>query len=106
MVAILGNLLDNAVTAAEHSSEKTITLNTARRNAYSVIIISNSCDIPPKQSGNKLLSTKSDAKSHGFGLKSVAKTVHKYQGDYDWEYNAEKKSFTITVMIAESPMPK
>ena len=45
LVAILGNLLDNAVTAAEHSSEKTITLNTARRNAYSVIIISNSLSL-------------------------------------------------------------
>lgn len=101
LVAILGNLMDNAITAAEHSTEKIITLHTVRRNAYSVIVISNSCDIPPKRSGNKLLSTKADAKYHGFGLKSVEKTICKYQGDYDWEYNAEKKIFTVTVMIAE-----
>ena len=101
LVAILGNLLDNAVTAAEHSTEKVITLNTVHRNTYSVIIISNSCDTPPKQSGNRLISTKSDTKFHGFGLKSVAKTVRQYQGDYDWEYDIDKKMFTVTVMIAD-----
>jgi len=66
LVAILGNLLDNAVTAAEHSTEKVITFNTVRRNAYSVIIISNSCDTPPKQSGNNLLSTKQDCHDVSF----------------------------------------
>lgn len=101
LVAILGNLLDNAVTAAEHSTEKVITFNTVHRNAYSVIIISNSCDTPPKQSGNMLISTKSDTRFHGFGLKSVAKTIRQYQGDYDWEYDIDKKMFTLTVMIAD-----
>lgn len=102
LVAILGNLLDNAVTAAEHSTEKVITVNTVHRNAYSVIIISNSCDTPPKQAGNNLVSTKSDTRFHGFGLKSVAKTIRQYQGDYDWDYNIDKKMFTVTVMIADN----
>lgn len=101
LVAILGNLMDNAITAAEQSEGKWVVLNTVHRNTYSVIIISNSCDTPPKQSGNNLLSTKPDARFHGYGLKSVARTIHKYQGDYDWEYNAEKKTFTVTVMISE-----
>lgn len=100
-VAILGNLLDNAVTAAEHSLEKNIMLNTVHRNAYSVIIISNSCDTPPKQAGSNLVSTKSDTGFHGFGLKSVAKTVRQYQGDFDWNYDIGKKIFTVTVMIAD-----
>lgn len=101
LVAILGNLMDNAVTAAEPSTEKTISLNTVHRNSYSVIILSNSSDTLPKQSGEYLISTKPDANMHGFGLKSVAKAICKYQGDYDWEYDAEKKVFTVTVMIAD-----
>lgn len=101
LVAILGNLMDNAVTAAEKSKAKTISLNTVHRNTYSVIILSNSCDTPPKQSGNHLISTKPDAKLHGFGLKSVAKTIRKYQGDYEWDFDADCNTFTVTVMLAD-----
>lgn len=101
LVAILGNLMDNAVTAAEKSKAKTISLNTVHRNTYSVIILSNSCDTPPKQSGSHLISTKPDASLHGFGLKSVAKTIRKYQGDYEWDYDPGKNVFTVTVMIAD-----
>ena len=101
LVAILGNLMDNAVTAAEQSSAKTVSLNTIHRNSYSVIIITNSCDIPPRLSGKSLLSTKIDAKNHGFGLKSVAKAVTKYRGDYDWEYDSISNAFTVTVMLED-----
>lgn len=101
LVAILGNLLDNAVTAAEKSEEKWIVLNTVHRNAYSVIILSNSCGTQPKRSGNRLLSTKSNVNFHGFGLKSVAKAISKYQGDFEWSYDAEKHTFTVTVMIVD-----
>ena len=99
LVAILGNLLDNAVTASEQSTEKSISLTTVYRNRYSVIIVSNSCDTPPKQSGHHLISTKSGAAFHGFGMKSVAKSIQKYDGDYEWEYDGEKRLFTVTVMI-------
>lgn len=101
LVAILANLLDNALTAAEQSAEKAISLTTVHRNSYSVIVISNSCDIPPKQSGTNLISTKADSCLHGFGLKSVARTILKYEGDYEWEYDAERHIFTVTVMIAD-----
>lgn len=101
LVAILGNLLDNAVTAAEISEKMHISLTTVHRNSYSVLIVSNSCDVPPKQSGARLVSTKTDGSLHGFGMKSVAKTIQKYQGDYEWEYDIEKKVFTITAMVAD-----
>ena len=100
LVAILGNLLDNAITASEQSSEKYISLSTVYRNRYSVIIVSNSCDTPPKQSGNHLISTKAGTGLHGFGLKSVAKAIKKYDGDYEWDYNSDKHLFTFTVMVS------
>lgn len=101
LVAILGNLLDNSVSAAEKSEDKVICLSTARRNSYSIIILSNSCDAPPKQVGSRLISTKSDNGLHGFGLKSVAKAIHKYQGDYEWHYDIQKRLFTVTVMLMD-----
>lgn len=100
LVAILGNLLDNAITASEQSTEKCISLSTVYRNRYSVIIVSNSCDTPPKQSGNHLISTKAGTGLHGFGLKSVAKAIKKYDGDYEWDYDADKHLFTFTVMVS------
>ena len=100
LVAILGNLLDNAVTASEKSAQKYISLSTVYRNRYSVMILGNSCDTPPKQSGNRLISTKSETGFHGFGLKSVAKAIEKYDGDYEWDYDADQQVFTITVMVS------
>lgn len=100
LVAILGNLLDNAVTASEKSAQKHITLSTVYRNRYSVLILGNSCDTPPKQSGNRLISTKSESGFHGFGLKSVAKAIEKYDGDYEWDYDADQQVFTFTVMVS------
>lgn len=101
LVAILGNLMDNAITAAEKSVNKTINLNTVHRNSYSVIVISNSCDTPPKQVSNRLLTTKQDNSIHGFGLKSVERTISKYQGDFEWNYDTDKRIFTVTVMLRE-----
>ena len=99
LVAILGNLIDNAVSAAEKTREKRVSLATARRNAYSVIVISNSCDTQPKTSGTHLVTSKENKSAHGFGLKSVRKTLRKYNGDYEWMYDADRCMFVVTAMI-------
>lgn len=102
LVAILGNLMDNAISAAEKSASKKISLETTSRNSYSVIIISNSCDTPPKARNNTLMTSKIDTHLHGFGLKSVSKTLKKYQGDFEWEYDQNNRIFTLTVMIGNA----
>ncbi len=101
LVTILGNLLDNALESAEQSQNREITLSTDCRNGYDVLIITNSCDIEPKSLNNKLITTKADKKLHGIGLKSVAKTLLKYNGDFDWDYDEQNKIFTATVMMSE-----
>ena len=99
IVSILSNLLDNAVASAEQSTAKRLSLETTNRNTYSVIVISNSCNIKPASLGEQLLTTKEDQKLHGFGLKSVGKTLKKYNGDFSWEFNDNNKAFIVTVMI-------
>ena len=100
LVTILGNLLDNALEATKKSKMKTISIETDFRNIFSVIIISNSCDICPKLDDSNLPSTtKRNSRLHGFGLKSVKKTIKKYNGDIDFEYDAETKTFIVTTML-------
>jgi sensor histidine kinase YesM len=99
LVTILGNLLDNALESAEKSENREISLSIDYRNTYDVLIITNSCDVSPTTSHEKLLTTKSDKKLHGIGIKSVMKTLKKYNGDYDWEYDQQNKVFTSTVML-------
>ncbi len=100
LVAILGNLMDNAVAAAERSAHKRISLATARRNSYSILVITNSSDMQPNGIGTHLVTSKPDEKLHGFGLKSVRKTLKKYQGDFEWDYDSNAKTFTVTAMLS------
>lgn len=102
MVAILGNLMDNALTAAETSKERFVSLETTIRNGYSVVVISNSCDTAPNTHEGYLVSSKEDKKLHGYGLKSVRKTLRKYHGDYSWEFNELEQMFIVTAMIGYS----
>lgn len=101
LVAILGNLLDNALASAEQSIEKQIYLATVRRNSYQVIVIENSCDMPPVSDGEHLISTKREKRLHGIGLKNVEKTLKKYRGDYSWDYDDAQRRFAVTVMIGK-----
>lgn len=100
LVAILGNLLDNALEAAEQSQDKMVSIETDFRNNFSVIIVSNSCDKNPQFSNSELpITTKSNKRLHGFGLKSVRKTIKKYNGDIAFYYDDMTKSFVVTIMI-------
>lgn len=100
-VTILGNLLDNAIEAAGKSESRKILIETDFYNDLTIIIISNSCDKKPEINGMNLpATTKKNKKLHGFGLKSVKKTLKKYNGDINFEYNNEKKLFISTVMIS------
>ena len=99
LVAILGNLMDNALTAAAQSEKSFVSLETTTRNGYSVIVISNGCDTAPETREGHLVTAKEDKKLHGYGLKSVYKTLKKYHGDYSWEYNELENIFVVTVMI-------
>ncbi len=100
IVTVLGNLLDNACEAAEKSIRKQVSLETDKINGFSVVIVSNSCDIAPKfDSLNMPVTTKENKNMHGLGLKSVKRTVKKYLGDVEFNFNEKKNVFTATIMM-------
>ena len=101
LVTICGNLLDNAVAAAAESEKRELSLSTAWRNSYRVVILTNSCDKAPERRGSELVSTKPDRTLHGYGLRSVKRALRGYRGDFAWEYDSVRRQFTVTVMIGD-----
>ncbi len=98
--ALFNNLLDNSVEAAEKSKEKYIHLQIASTlDAYHKIKIINSSDTPPIVKNGKLRTAKQNHDLHGFGIKSIKKTVHKYNGEMRWEYNEAENQFEFTIII-------
>lgn len=98
--ALFNNLLDNSVEAAEQTKEKYIYLQiTNTLDAYHKIKIINSCNTPPNVKQGKLRTTKQDQDLHGFGIKSIKKTVSKYNGEMQWVYNASENQFEFTIII-------
>lgn len=96
---VLNNILDNAVEAAQQSNARKITVDIFSKQAYEVLKVKNSCDCPPKAKNKQLITRKSDKSMHGLGMQSVQRTVKKYDGVFDWSYDAEQHIFTTTVAI-------
>lgn len=97
LVSVLGNLLDNALEAAEQSEDKFIHFQTDRKNGYDIVTVTNSCDNKPQSDGGKLKTTKSNKRFHGLGIKSIKTALKKYDGDYSWEYDEKDKTFCSVV---------
>lgn len=97
---ILNNLLYNSVVAAESSSARFIKLNCFSRNKnFAVLKIINSCDSEPIVRGGRLLTSKKEKFLHGFGMKSVERTIKKYNGEMEWKYDADTKIFEVLIVF-------
>lgn len=80
LTIILGNLLDNAITAVTSVSNKTIHFLYRETKGRIIISISNSYDGTVIMKNQKIISRKKDTRIHGYGLKNIEKTVDKYNG--------------------------
>ena len=79
LCGMIGNILDNAVTACRKAEEKHIRLTVLTEDAAQFYIVAvNTFNGVVKQSGGKYLST--DRKGSGIGLSSVASTAEGYGG--------------------------
>jgi len=97
MVAILGNVIDNAIEATSKVPEENryITMSSAIRAGSLFIAVSNSC---LEAHDNSLKTTKLDKKHHGIGLKSIQRAVSKHKGELTMEFTLPDE-FTLTIML-------
>ena len=88
LTTILGNLLDNALEAAEAAPGELRFLNlTIRRiNAMLIIKVENGYGNAPTENGGELETTKVDKAAHGWGLKSVQTAADRYDGTITTDY--------------------
>ena len=99
-VALMGNLLDNAIEGAETTpdgEDRFIRVTIRPFNQGFVLIqVENSFLGPLRERRGRLLSTK-DPGSRGYGMRSIAQIAEKAGGSM--EYEAEGGRFTVTVML-------
>lgn len=85
LCSVFGNALDNAienVRLTEDKEKRLICVNVTRSKGCIYILIENYTESVRKLSGDlaEIQSTKPDKGSHGYGLKSIKRTVEKYGG--------------------------
>lgn len=81
--ALFGNMLDNAIESVdrlEDPSKRLIRLMIAGENNFLRIRIENYCEERIRFQNGVPLTTKHDRRYHGFGMKSMQRTVTKYGG--------------------------
>lgn len=98
MTIILGNLIDNAITALKKCSGKkffSIKMNYSKGNV--MITLNNTYNGEIKEKNGILLTLKNDEKNHGMGLKSIEEAVNRNNGYIKIHYDDE--SFKTTVIL-------
>jgi len=104
LTALFCNLLDNSFESVCNIQEPFIEINVQKREKTPFVVVSviNSCLIDPFNNSDGTLKTKKmDKTKHGFGLKSIYKTVEKYQGDMQMYYNKETTSFHTVITLKQ-----
>lgn len=104
LTSLFCNLLDNAIAAASIVPDSFIEINTGKREKTSFVVITviNSCRKNPFLRKDRQLSTdKIDKSRHGFGLKSIRKTVNKYYGNMQMYYNDDTLTFHTIITLKQ-----
>lgn len=105
---ILSNLLDNAIESLDRqsgipkdsipdSSNLLIKVSLRRINHFLMIQVSNPCFEIPKLQKGRFDSLKPDKLRHGWGLKSIKKSVAKYNGSFSCDIS--EGNFIATVIL-------
>lgn len=87
---IFGNLIDNAIEAAEKTKHRKITVDVCNQEGYLSILLTNSIAKSVIENNKELSTTKKDKMLHGIGIRSVKKVVKKYDGMIDFYENGEE----------------
>ena len=94
MGVILGNLLDNAIEAAQIAEQPFLSVRVIQKKENLMMEVKNSClNMPNKD----FFTSKADTKNHGFGIKSIRQAAKKYEGRVD--FSQEEQIFIARIML-------
>lgn len=99
VVAILGNLLDNALEAVAKTAEKKIKLDIEFEKGSLFIKLDNSFDGEVKYLDQQIVSLKKSDR-HGYGLKNIKQSVEKYDGYLKMTHDENIFSATVLLYVA------
>lgn len=100
MISIVGNLLDNALEAAEKTKDGRYVecrMYMGNEEHFLVMEFCNGYVVPLLKDKDRYISTKRDADSHGIGLHTVGKLVKKYAGIMRVE--AGEREFSVKLIF-------
>ena len=96
---ILAAALDNAIEACAQSAKPFIKVRLNQQGHMVSLVVVNAADQPIKAIGDTLLTTKADAASHGYGIKSMKQAAEQAHGMLTWRY--EQRIFTLSVLLQD-----
>lgn len=100
LTSLFDNLLENALEASLNACNKKIELIVKLTNTNFISInIWNYCSNVPNLKKGKLLTTKENKSTHGFGIKSIERIVNEYDGNINFSFDNETMKFTLTVVF-------
>ncbi|MBR5405159.1 MAG: GHKL domain-containing protein [Oscillospiraceae bacterium] len=102
IVSLLGNLLDNALEALDKAEEKKLNISIRYEKQMLLLSVRNTCAAAPAFEGQKPVRRPEDDPTYdpsrrGIGLKSVAHTLRKYDGNIKYSY--EEPFFNATAIM-------
>lgn len=105
VTSLFCNMLDNAVEASNHIKDSYIEITAAQRKhtPFVIITIINSCAGNPFSPNGELVSSKQNPQAHGFGIKSIEKIIHNYNGNIQMYYDEETSTFHTIIMLKMKP---
>ena len=96
---ILAAALDNAIEACAQSAKPFIKVRLNQQGHMVSLVVVNAANQPIKAIGDTLLTTKADAASHGYGVKSMKQAAEQAHGMLTWKY--EQQTFTLSVLLQD-----
>lgn len=101
ITSLFGNLLENAVEAAQGAPEPYIELRVDTQPGAALFVsLTNSCGSPPQSDGlGGFLTRKRNREQHGMGLKSVRMAVENYDGTFMPRYDEQTGLFHAMIAI-------
>lgn len=98
--SIFGNALDNAIECEkkiEDEEKRLIHVTACSQNSFLIICFENYCEEELQFENQLPVTTKKENQFHGYGLKSLRHTVHKYGGEVD--IHVQDNWFDLKILI-------